>query len=50
MFWHALLVLLSPLSALMSRLIVDDRDRDILALRQQALILQRQPGKRHLLM
>jgi hypothetical protein len=46
MFWHLLLVLLSPLASLLSGLLRDDGDRQILALRQQVLILQRQPGKR----
>jgi len=46
MFWHLLLVLLSPLASLISGLLRDDRDRQILALRQQVLILQRQVGKR----
>ena len=34
MFWHIVLLLLSPLAALISRLKADDRDRQILALRQ----------------
>ena len=46
MFWHLLLVLLSPLASLVSSLLRDDRDRQMLALRQQVLILQRQLGKR----
>lgn len=46
MFWHLLLVLFSPLASLLSGLLSDDRDRQILALRQQLLILQRQVGKR----
>ena len=46
MFWHLLLILLSPLFAMAARLLRDDRDRQILALRQQVLILQRQLGKR----
>ena len=46
MFWHLLLLLLSPGSALIAALLRDDRDRPILALRQQVLILQRQLGKR----
>ena len=45
MFWHLLLVLSSPLAALLSALLRDDRDRQILALRQQLPILQRQLGK-----
>ena len=39
MFWHLLLILLSPLSVMVSRLRGDDRDRQVLALRQQILIL-----------
>jgi len=46
MLWHLLLVLLSPLASLASGLLRDDRDRQILALRHQVLILQRQLGKR----
>ena len=46
MFWHSLLVLFSPLAALLSGLLRHDRDRQILALRQQVVILQRQLGKR----
>jgi len=46
MFWHLLLILLSPLSTLCLRLLRDDRDREILALRQQVLILQRRLAKR----
>jgi putative transposase len=46
MFWRLLLVLFSPLTFLLSVLLRDDRDRQILALRQQVLILQRQVGKR----
>ena len=45
MFWHLLLVLLSPLASLLSGLLRDDGDRQILALRQQVLILQRQLSK-----
>lgn len=41
MFWHLSLLLLSPLASLISRLLRDDRDRQILAPRQQVLILQR---------
>ncbi len=41
MFWHLLLVLLSPLWTLYLCLLRDHRDREILALRQQVLILQR---------
>ena len=46
MFWHTILLLLSPLAALIGRLVVDDRDREILALRQQIPILRRQLGRR----
>lgn len=46
MFWHLLLVLCAPLASLLSGLLRDDRDRQVLALRQQVLILQRQVGKR----
>jgi hypothetical protein len=46
MFWHSLLVFVSPVYVLIGRLLRDDRDRQILALRQQVLILQRQLGKR----
>ena len=46
MFWHLVVVLLSPLSALCVGLLHDDRDREILALRQQVLILQRRLAKR----
>ena len=45
MFWHLLLVLLSPVSALCLRLLHDDRNREVLALRQQVLILQRRLAK-----
>jgi hypothetical protein len=45
-FWHLLLVLLSPPASPVSRLLRDDRDRQVLALRQQVLILQRRVGKR----
>ena len=48
MFWHLLLMLTSPLSALVTALLrgEDDCDRQIPALRQQIIILQRQLGKR----
>ena len=36
----------SPLASLISGLLRDDRDRQILVIRQQVLILQRQLGKR----
>ena len=45
MFWHLLLILLSPLSTLYLRVLRDHRDREILALRQQVLILQRRLAK-----
>lgn len=34
MFWHSLLVFVSPVYVLIGRLLRDDRDRQILALRQ----------------
>ena len=37
MLWHSLLILLSPLSAMVSRLLGDDGDRQVLVLRQQVL-------------
>jgi hypothetical protein len=37
--WHVLLVLFTPLASLLSSLLRDDRDRQILALRQQVPIL-----------
>jgi len=46
MVWHAILLLLSPVAALVTHLMPDHRDREILALRQQVLILQRQLAKR----
>jgi len=46
MFWHLLLILLSPLTTLCLRVLRDHRDREILALRQQVLILQRRLAKR----
>jgi len=46
MFWHMLLVFLSPLASLISGLLRDDRNRQSLALRQQVLILHRQLRKR----
>jgi transposase InsO family protein len=46
MIWHVILLLLSPLAAVIGRLMPDHRDREILALRQQVLILHRQLGKR----
>ena len=45
MSWHLLLALSSPLASLRPALLRDDRDRQILALRQQLPILQRQLGK-----
>ena len=46
MIWHTILLVLSPVGALVSRLMPDHRDREILALRQQVLVLRRQLGKR----
>ena len=46
MLWHVLSVLLAPMYVVVVRLLGDDRDRLILVLRQQVLILQRQLGKR----
>jgi hypothetical protein len=46
MLWYVLSVLLCPMYVLVGRLLGDDRDRLILALRQQVLILQRRLGKR----
>ena len=46
MVWHLLLILLCPVCPMVARLLRDDRDRQILALRQQVLILQRQLWKR----
>ena len=46
MFWHLLLIVFSPLATLCLRLLRDERDREILALRQQILILQRRLAKR----
>jgi hypothetical protein len=46
MFWHLLLILTSPISALVTNLLRDDRGRQVVVLRQQVLILQRQLGKR----
>jgi len=46
MFWHPILLLLSPLYAFARRFLPDDRDRQILALRHQVLVLQRQVGRR----
>ena len=43
---HLLLILLSALSTLRLGLLRDERDREILALRQQALILQWRLAKR----
>jgi len=49
MFWHIVLLLLYPFTCPMRRPTADDRDREILALRQQLLILQRRVGRRPLL-
>lgn len=46
MFWHLHLVLFAPLASLLSGLLGDDRDRRILALRQQVIILKRRLAKR----
>jgi len=46
MFWYLVLLVLSPLHSLILRLLRNDRDREILALRQQVLILRRQLGQR----
>ena len=46
MFWYLALLLLSPIYSVVLRLVRDDPDREILALRQQVLVLQRQLGKR----
>lgn len=45
MFWHLVLLVLSPLYAFARRFLPDDRARQILALRQQVLVLQRQVRK-----
>ena len=45
MIWHIVLLLVSPLAALIGRLTLDDRNREILALRQQVLIHQRHLGQ-----
>jgi len=50
MFYHVLLLLLSPLYVLIGRLLRDDRDREIVTLRQQVSIMQRQLGRRPSLM
>lgn len=46
MFRYLVLLVLSPLHSLVLRLLRSDCDREILALRQQVLILRRQLGKR----
>ena len=46
MFWHLPLIVLSPLSVMIARLLRADRDRWVRALRQDVLVLQRQLGKR----
>jgi hypothetical protein len=45
MFWEVICLLPRPLRAVIGGLLWDDRDREILALGQQVLILQRQLGK-----
>ena len=45
MLWNVLLLLFSPWYLLLSRLLWDDRDRQILLLHQQLLIAQRRAGK-----
>ena len=45
MTWHTILLLLSPLAALIVRLMPNDLDREVLALRQHLRILRRQPSK-----
>ena len=50
MFCYLLLLFLSPLYALLGRLLLDDRDREIFTLRQQLSIMQRQLGERPSLM
>jgi hypothetical protein len=44
--WHQLRIIRPPLSAMLTRPLGDDPDRQVLALRQQVLIFQRQLGKR----
>jgi putative transposase len=44
MFYYLLLLSLSPVYALIGHLLLDDRDREIIALRQQVSISQRQLG------
>jgi len=46
MLWNLLFLLFSPWYLLLSRLLRDDRDRQILLLHQQLLIAQRRAGKR----
>ena len=50
MFWHLILVLLSPLYLMFALLFRDERARLVLALYQQVLVLQRQLAKRPSLM
>ena len=46
MLWNVLFLLFSPWYLLLGRLLRDDRDRQILLLHQQLLIVQRRVGKR----
>ena len=46
MFWYLVLLLFSPIYSVVLRLLRDERDRELLALRQQVLVLRRQLGKR----
>ena len=45
MFWHLILVLLSPLYLMFALLFRSDQARLVVAVRQQVLVLQRQLGK-----
>ena len=46
MFWHLLLLFVSALCSLLLRLVKDHRNREILVLQQQLLIVRRRLGKR----
>ena len=50
MFWHAVVLLLSAVAALIGRLMLADKGCETPGLRQQALILQGQLGKHPRLM